>query len=125
MADRVRYREGDATSTDLGTGYGVVLCFNLVHHLEPAEIVDLLTRAYAALAPGGTVAVLDGFARPNRRPPAATAVVGLFMYLSSGGRAYSEEQLAGWFRAAGFSAQRRTAIRRLPGLALYQATRPA
>ena len=37
MADRVRYRDGDATADDLGSGYDGVLCFNLVHHLTPTR----------------------------------------------------------------------------------------
>ena len=34
LPDRVLFRDGDATTADLGGGYDAVLCFNLVHHLD-------------------------------------------------------------------------------------------
>ena len=75
MADRVRFRDGDATagdlgSGDLGSGYDAVLCFNLVHHLGPDQIPALFGKAREALAPGGTLAVMDVFADPARRASA-------------------------------------------------------
>ena len=73
MADRVRFRDGDATagdlgSGDLGSGYDAVLCFNLVHHLSPDQIPALFGKAREALAPGGTLAVMDAFADPAAGP---------------------------------------------------------
>ncbi len=121
LADRISFREGDARHADLGAGYDLVLCFNLVHHLTPAEIVALFTRIRAALAPGGSLAVLDGFSAPTRRPQPAAATLSLFMYLSSGSRAYPRDQLGDWLSRAGFAAPRRIPARRIPGLALYQA----
>jgi hypothetical protein len=38
---------------------------------------------------------------------------------------HTEDELRGWFRAAGFSAPRKTRILRLPGQALYTARKPA
>jgi hypothetical protein len=71
MADRVLYRDGNATTDDLGSGYDAVLCFNLVHHLTPGQIVSLFGKIHQALAPGGTLAVMDAFADPARRKSAA------------------------------------------------------
>ncbi|MGH3245800.1 MAG: methyltransferase, partial [Trebonia sp.] len=42
LADRVLFRDGDATTADLGDGYDAVLCFNLVHHLAPEQAAGLL-----------------------------------------------------------------------------------
>ena len=89
MADRVRFRDGDATAGDLGSaglgsGYDAVLCFNLVHHLGPDQIPALFGKAREALAPGGTLAVMDAFADPAGRASAAANFLGLFVYLSSG-----------------------------------------
>jgi hypothetical protein len=85
------------------------------------ELVALFTRIRAALAPGGSLAVLDGFSAPTRRPQPAAATLSLFMYLSSGSRAYPRDQLGDWLGQAGFAAPRRIPARRIPGLALYQA----
>ncbi|PRC49425.1 methyltransferase type 12, partial [Mycobacterium sp. ITM-2017-0098] len=80
MADRVVHRDGDATTDDLGTGYDAVLCFNLLHHMTAEQTVHLFGRIHTALAPGGTLAVMDAFAEPGRRTSAQANVLGLFMY---------------------------------------------
>jgi cyclopropane fatty-acyl-phospholipid synthase-like methyltransferase len=121
MNDRVAHREGNALTADLGHDYDVVLCFNLVHHLGPDDIVGLFTRVRAALAPGGSIAVMDSFVEADRRPSAASSFLGLFVYLSSGAQSFTGAQLREWLDAAGFAAPRRVAIRRIPGQALYQA----
>ena len=124
MADRVRFKDGDATtgdlgSADLGSGYDAVLCFNLVHHLAPDQIPALFGKAREALAPGGTLAVMDAFADPARRASAAANFLGLFVYLSSGSQVHTPAQLRGWLREAGFGAPRRVRVLRIPGLSLY------
>ncbi len=119
MADRVRHQDGDATTDDLGSGYDAVLCFNLVHHLTPEQIVRLFTRIHSALAPGGTLAVMDAFADPRRRASAAGNVLGLFVYLSSGSQVHTPAQLHEWLREAGFGVPKRIPILRIPGQAMY------
>ena len=124
LADRVRFRDGDALTAGLGGGYDAVLCFNLVHHLEPGQIVRLFAEIREALAPGGRLAILDTFAGPGRRPSAAADFLALFVYLSSGATVASPEQLRGWLREAGFGAPRRRRVLRIPGQALYLAAKP-
>src|SRR6516164_5474381 len=119
LSDRVRYRDGDATADDLGTGHDAVLCFNLVHHLKPDQISGLLKRIHGALAPGGTLAVMDAFAEPDRRKSAAGNFLGLFVYLSSGSQVHTPAQLREWLREAGFGAPRKIRILRIPGQAMY------
>ncbi|GAB7066791.1 methyltransferase domain-containing protein [Mycobacterium hodleri] len=123
MTDRVEHRDGDATTDDLGGGYDVVLCFNLLHHLSEEQTVALFSRIHDALAPGGTLAVMDAFAEPSRRSSAQANVLGLFMYLSSGSRVHTPDRLYGWLRDAGFGAARRIRILRIPGQAMYVARR--
>lgn len=119
LAQRVRHRDGDARTADLGGGYDLVLCFNLVHHLTPAEIVSLFGRIRAALSTGGSLAVLDAFSGAQRRGSAAN-VLGLFTYLSSGAPTYTAAQLREWLAQTGFAPPRRAGMRRVPGLVLYQ-----
>ena len=133
LAERIDFRTGDAREVDFGTGYDAVLCFNLIHHLDPAEIVRLFRRAAGALAPGGRLHVLDGFApsggphtaRRNRpggrgRDPAA-AYTALFMYLTSGSRLHTHEEMRGFLASSGLHRVSSRAIRRMPGLSLYSA----
>ncbi len=124
LSERVRFRDGDVTSADLGDGYDTVLCFNLVHHLGPGQIADLFRRARKALNPGGTLAVLDVFADHGRRAQAHADMLALFVYLSSGAQIHTPAELAGWLRAAGFTAPRRVRVLRMPGLTLQVARNP-
>lgn len=123
MSDRVRHREGDAVTADLGRGYDGVLCFNLVHQLQPEQIVGLLRRIHDALAPGGSLAVMDAFADPVRRASAQANYLGLFVYLSSGAQVHTPAELHGWLPEAGFGAPGRIPILRIPGQAMYVVTR--
>jgi ubiquinone/menaquinone biosynthesis C-methylase UbiE len=121
LSHLVRFTEGDARYVDFPPGQDAVLCFNLLHHLTEAEVPVLLARAHAALKPGGTLAVLDAFAEPGRRPDAAGAHLALFVRLTSGSGVYRPDQLSEWLAEAGFTPPRRARTARIPGLALYQA----
>lgn len=123
LSDRVRFRDGDATTADFGGGYDTVLCFNLVHHLTPEQAAGLFRRAHEALKPGGTLAVLDVFADPGRHAAHAD-LLALFVYLSSGAQVHTSAQLAGWLRDAGFGRPRTLRVLRIPGLTLRVARRP-
>jgi hypothetical protein len=123
LADRVRHQDGNAVTAELGHGYDGVLCFNLIHHLTEDEIVGLFAKIHAALAPGGSLAVMDAFAEPSRRKSAAANFLGLFVYLSSGSQIYPPARLHGWLREAGFAAPRRISILRIPGQAMYVAAK--
>jgi SAM-dependent methyltransferase len=124
LADRVSFRDGDATTAELGTGYDAVLCFNLVHHLAAADAAALFARVGDALRPGGALAVLDVFAEPGRRASAHADQLALFVYLSSGARVHTPGELSGWLRDAGFGPARKIRILRIPGLALRVAKKP-
>lgn len=118
LADRVAFREGDATTADLGGGYDAVLCFNLIHHLVPAQAAGLLRRIRGALNSGGTLAILDVFAEPGRRASAHADLLALFVYLSSGAQVHAPGALDAWLREAGFGSQREIRMLRVPGLSL-------
>jgi SAM-dependent methyltransferase len=124
LSERVRHREGDALTADLGGHYDLVLCFNLVHHLTPEAILALFAKVRRSLAAGGRFAVLDAFGDPAHRRVAAGNFLGMFLYLSSGARLYTPDDLHGWLDATGFGPPRRVPIRRIPGAALY-ITRPS
>jgi SAM-dependent methyltransferase len=122
MSDRVRFVEGNALADDFGGPYDAALCFNLVHHFSAEQNVGLLRRIRAALAPGGTLAILDLFTSEERAD--AGALLGLFFYLTSGAATYTEHDVRRWFAEAGFERNRRVTIRRLPNQALHEAVNP-
>jgi len=125
LSDRVRHVDGDVTAEALGSGYDAVLCFNLVHHLTPKQVIDVFTKARRSLVPGGIFAVMDAFADPGRRAPAQVNLLSLFTYLSSGSQSRTPAQLHAWLRAAGFEAKpRKLRILRIPGQGLYVTAKP-
>jgi 2-polyprenyl-3-methyl-5-hydroxy-6-metoxy-1,4-benzoquinol methylase len=122
MSDRVEHRDGDMFESELGGPYDGALLFDIVHHLSGEQVVTVLKRIRAAMKPGGTVAVLDMFRSAEAKQQRASAAgLGLFFHLTSGADLPSPEELAGAFKEAGFSAPKRTKVRRIPDQGLYQA----
>jgi len=116
---RVAFVEGDLATAELGGPYDAALLFNVIHHLAPEQIEALLARLHAALAPGGTLAVLDLFEITG-----SGAHLGLFFHLTSGAATYAPRQLAAWLAAAGFAPPRRVPLRRIPAQTLFTSVRP-
>jgi ubiquinone/menaquinone biosynthesis C-methylase UbiE len=125
MSDRVRHVEGDMFETELDGPYDGALVFNIIHHLDPPDIVRLLTRVAGALKPGGTLAVLDLFLPRTGKTPDAAAFLGLFFHLTSGAATYAPEDLRDWFSEAGLERPRKVTIRRIPGQTVYEARKPS
>jgi 2-polyprenyl-3-methyl-5-hydroxy-6-metoxy-1,4-benzoquinol methylase len=121
MSDRVEHVEGDMFEVDLGGPYDGALVFDIVHHLSAEQIVALLRRVWAALRPGGTVAVLDMFRSDATRQRASAAALGLFFHLTSGADLHSPAEIDAYLREAGFTTPKRVRVRRLPDQALYLA----
>jgi 2-polyprenyl-3-methyl-5-hydroxy-6-metoxy-1,4-benzoquinol methylase len=120
MGDRVEHQVGDLFTSDLGGPHDVVLTFNIVHHLEPHEALELARRVHSSLAPGGTWAVLDYFKPDSGRKSGAHALLGLFFFLTSSAATYRESEIRGWMTNAGFGSTRRVPIRRLPDFQLWE-----
>jgi cyclopropane fatty-acyl-phospholipid synthase-like methyltransferase len=122
MSDRVEHRDGDMFESELGGPYDGALLFDIVHHLSDEQVVTVLKRIRAAMKPGGTVAVLDMFRSSEAKQQRASAAgLGLFFHLTSGTDLPSPEELGEHFAEAGFSAPKRTKVRRIPDQGLYQA----
>jgi len=124
LADRVRFREGDLRSAEWGTGFDIVLIFNVLHVLPPDDAAAAVARAFDALVPGGTLVVLDGAHRGHRGD--IDAVGGgseLLFYAINGTRAYSEAQMLAWVRESGFERVGSTRLLAMPE-ALITGRRP-
>lgn len=115
MAERVTYREGDLREAEWGEGYDVVLIFNVLHNLSEAESVAAIEAAKRALAPGGTLVVLDSEHTGGDGDLSTTSGFNeLFFFVVSGARAYPEGVMSGWMRDAGFSNVRRRKLFSVP-----------
>ena len=125
LGDRVTVRGGDYETDDVGSGYDVVLLFNVVHAHDAAEVRALLERAADALAPGGRLLVLDQLEGTARLPvaKAGLAFVALTYFVLLDASIHDADDLAGWLRDAGFADLDRTTFRTAPGVTLLGATR--
>lgn len=114
MADRITYVAGDLTADPWGEGYDVVLLFNLLHIFDEAAATDVVRRAFAALAGGGTLAVLDSsHAESNGGVSAVGGGSELLFFAINDTQAYPEATLLRWVEEAGF---RQVRVRRTLGI---------
>ena len=120
MSDRVAYVEGDMFEADLGGPHDGALCFNIVHHLSPAQARTLFARIREALRPGAPLCVLDLYDRPRGEEPDSGALLGLFFHLTSGADTYTVPEVSEWMAESGFHAPKAIRFRTLPSLALLR-----
>ncbi len=103
LEGRIRVRAGDLRTDPLGAGYDLVLVFAICHMLSPEENQDLIRRIFAALAPGGRVAIQDFILNASKTAPREGALFSLNMLVGTeAGASYSEPEYRSWLEEAGF-----------------------
>ena len=104
LRDRIECRAGDYHADTYEKGaYDAVTIFGALHQESPAQIVDILRRAHDALKPGGRLFVLDMMTDATRTAPKFSALFAVNMALTTeNGWVFSDEELKGWMREAGF-----------------------
>ena len=104
LRDRIECRAGDYhTDTYEKGAYDAVTIFGALHQESPAQIVDILKRAHDALKPGGRLFVLDMMTDATRTAPKFSALFAVKMALTTeNGWVFSDGELKGWMREAGF-----------------------
>ncbi len=123
VADRFRFVAGDLLAVDFGTGYQVATLGHILHSECEARSRRLLEKVFAALAPGGTLAIAEWLVEADRTGPPMGLIFAVNMLINTDvGDTFSFEELAGWLRAAGFADPRTLEV---PGPApLVLATKP-
>lgn len=110
--DKVRFVEGDFHSTSWGSGYDVVLLFNVIHNTASDQVPHLFEKAFRALDDHGSVIVLDAqHTGCSRKPSCAGGFSELFFYVVNGTRAYPEKTIRNWMENAGFTFSYQAGIR--------------
>ena len=104
LSGRVECRAGDYHADEYEPGaYDVVTIFGALHQESPEDIVAILKRARAALRKGGRVFVLDMMTDATHAFPKFSALFAVNMALTTeNGWVFSDEELKGWMREAGF-----------------------
>ena len=104
LADRIECRAGSYHTDEYEPeAYDAVTIFGALHQESPAQIVDILKRANRALKPGGRLLVLDMMTDRTHTAPKFSALFAVNMALTTAnGWVFSDEELRGWMREAGF-----------------------
>ena len=102
FAGRVDTVDGDYLECGFGGGFDLVFFSAIVHSNAPDENRLLMEKAFAALEPGGRIAVQDFVMDETRMEPAAGAVFALNMVVNTrAGDTFTEGEIAGWLTDAG------------------------
>ncbi|MDE3106022.1 MAG: methyltransferase domain-containing protein [Acidobacteriota bacterium] len=124
LADRYTYVEGDLLQAEFGSGHTVATLGHILHSEGEERSRMLLAKTFAALAPGGTIAIAEFLVNPERTGPVGGLIFAVNMLVNTDvGDTFSFEEISSWLREAGF-----TDVRQLesPGPSpLILATKPA
>ncbi len=104
LSDRIECRAGDYHTDEYEAGaYDAVTIFGALHQESPAQIRDILSRAYRALKDGGRIFILDMMTDRTHTQPAFSALFAVNMALTTdNGWVFSDQELKGWLAEAGF-----------------------
>jgi precorrin-6B methylase 2 len=105
LGERLTTVEGDLLEADFGSGHQVATLGHILHSEGVARSRALLARTFAALAPGGTIAIAEFLVNADRSGPPSGLIFAVNMLVNTQhGGTYSFEEIAGWLTEAGFSA---------------------
>lgn len=123
LNDRVDLYTADLWQAAWGTEWDCILLFNLLHHYDLETNHKLLQRAYAALKPGGKVAIFDQVAGKQfgTATNAIVQLVGLMYYLFADGRVFTRAELTNLLTNTGFKNIQFHPMRQAPGSSLLVA----
>jgi len=104
LLDRVRFVAGDFYKDELPQGCDLALLSAIIHQNSPAQNLDLFTKAFRALEPGGVLLIRDHVMDEDRVRPLGGAFFALNMLVNTrGGDTYTFEEVADGLAAAGFA----------------------
>lgn len=103
LGGRFSYVKGDLHKADFGGNHSVATLGHILHSEGEERSRVLLAKTFAALAPGGTIAIAEFLVNAERTGP----VNGLFFAVNmlvntENGNTYSFEEISGWLKQAGF-----------------------
>jgi precorrin-6B methylase 2 len=103
VGDRLEGVGGDLLQADLGTDHNVATIGHILHSEGEERSRALLRRVFAALHPGGTIAVQEFLLDESRQGPPAALIFGVNMVVNTdAGNTFTFGDIAAWLSAAGF-----------------------
>jgi precorrin-6B methylase 2 len=115
IQERFHVMEGSAFELEIGDGWDVVLLTNFLNLFDPETNTGLLKKIAAGLKPDGRVITLEQIPNQNRISPRTEALFAVTMLAGTpGGDAYTFQDLAQMFAAAGFGKSEHFPIKGTP-----------
>lgn len=104
VANRIDLVERDFEKEELPNGYDVAFLGNIVHGVSPEGNRELFQKLSRATTEQGTVVILDQLADVSGSTFARgiSSLVGVGLFLFTGGRNYRYDRLRDWLEEAGF-----------------------
>lgn len=103
LSHRVSLIPGDYYRDTLPAGCDLALLSAVIHQNSPAENLDLFTKIYRALDPGGALLIRDFVMDPSRTRPTKGALFALNMLVNTlGGDTYTFGEIREGLEKAGF-----------------------
>jgi len=93
----------DQIEADFGTGHQVATIGHILHSEGPERSRELLRKTFAALAPGGTIAIAEFLPNEERTAPPTPLIFAVNMLIHTEiGDTFTFSEIAAWLREAGF-----------------------
>jgi hypothetical protein len=104
LTQRFTFREGDLLEAEFGTGHTVATLGHILHSEGAVRSKTLLTKTFAALASGGTIAIAEFLVNAERTGPLNGLTFALNMLVNTDcGDTFSFEEIGGWLAESGFT----------------------
>jgi len=103
LSHRVDFAAGDFYTDDLPARCDLALLSAIIHQNSPQQNIDLYTKVYQALEPGGVILIRDHIMDPSRTSPPQGAVFAVNMLVNTpGGDTYTFAEVQEHLETAGF-----------------------
>jgi ubiquinone/menaquinone biosynthesis C-methylase UbiE len=123
VADRLTAIPGDLLKARFGKNHQVATLGHILHSEGRSRSRKLLKKTFAALAPGGTIAIMEFLVNQDRTDPVVGLLFAVNMLVNTEeGDTFSFEEISGWLREAGFTKPRLLEVPAVSPLVL--ATKP-
>lgn len=119
-AKNVSFLTADFMKDELPKGVDIILAFNIIHGLNPAENETLAKKVYNSLNDGGMFVILDqikGIGGSSQMSKATTSFMALNLLHQAGGKTYSKSEIDTFTNKVGF---KKTELKKLnaPGFGI-------
>ena len=104
VGERFSYVAGDINEAEFGSGYQVATLGHIIHSEGEELGRALLKKTFAALAPGGTIAIAEMIPNDDRTGPPFPLLFAVNMLINTErGDTYTFAEMSGWLKDAGFT----------------------